>query len=123
MSFDYIKRGMFYPVEIEGRGFTAVAECRPSNVGSRDGRIHWRKWLVFSACFKTLAELRAKIEDCADREYFQTLARKPANKISRARFFIEAAYADEFLSSREFSGTFAGKGKSTLISARRVYYA
>lgn len=123
MSFEYVKRGTFYPVEIEGRGFTAVAESAASNVGSCDGRIHWHKWLMFGECFKTLAELKAKIEDCADREYFRMVNRKPANKISRVQFFVEEEYADEFLSDGEFGGTFAGKGKSTLISARRVYYA
>lgn len=96
MSFTYIK-GKFYPVEIEGRGFTAVAITAPSNVADGRGRLCWRT--SRTGIFKSLAELRADIEDCAAAEYFRTLRRTPAKRIARERFTVPAAYADEFLSA------------------------
>lgn len=98
MSFEYVKRGTFYPVEIEGRGFTAVCIAAPSNVRDSEGRLCFSDCRI-SGVFKTLGEMRAALEAEADQGLIQMLSGGTAVKFARFRIFVKAEQAADFLSA------------------------
>ena len=98
MSADFIRYGRFYPVEIEGRGFTAICQVSADNVESYDGRRHWCDCRI-SGIYKTLKELRTALEYDADQGFTKTLTGAPATKLARFRIFVKAEQAADFLNA------------------------